>query len=397
MFIIFDFCFNFEFFKENPDGIEGTGAVPLGTRLFRERVELLSGVRKTSEVDEQGGLAKSLSALLYAEVSAMNPENFIVRTQLESVRKFQTQAKWKKLSDEDVIDLQNNVAGLPSELKHDDIKSRMFDLIALRMQLALLQGDKAGYEKNRKRVVEIASALEVKTNIPAVKEQLSYLADIQESVFWDGMNLNLLEEMRLRLRDLMPFLDKKERKIVYTDFKDEITGSGIMEPIAMPNMTSEQYRRKVESYLTDHLDQKVIKRLRRHESVTQIELAGLEQKLIEIGEDDGQDLLAGILERNESPSLAHLVLRMVGLDRKAAQKAFSEFLNDESLTAKQIRFVEMIIDQLTSRGTIEPDALYESPFIRLHSGGPEGLFGNRTKVVNAIFEALKKVEPRISD
>ncbi len=395
-FRIFDFCFNFEFFKENPNGIEGTGAVPLGTRLFLERVELLSGVRKTPEVDDLGGLAKGLSALLYAEVSAMNPENFIVRTQLESVRKFQTQTKWDKLSDEDVIDLQNNVAGLPSELKRDDIKSRMFDLIALRMQLALLLDDKAGYEKNRKRVVEIASALEVKTNIPAVKDQLSYLAAMQETVFWEGINLNLLEELRLRLRELVPFLDKQERKIVYTDFKDEITGSGIMEPIEMPNMTSQQYRRKVESYLTDHLDQKVIKRLRSHEPVTQTELAGLEQKLIEIGEVDGQDLLAGMLERSESLSLAHLVLRMVGLDRKAAQKAFSEFLNDESLTAKQIRFVEMIIDQLTSRGTIEPDALYESPFISLHGGGPEGLFGNRTKVVNAIFEALKNVEPRIS-
>ena len=104
-----------------------------------------------------------------------------------------------------------------------------------------------------------------------------------------------------------------------------------------------------------------------------------------------------MLKRSESPSLAHLVLRMVGLDRAAAQKAFSEFLNDESLTAKQIRFVEMIIDQLTSRGTIEPDALYETPFISLHSGGPDELFGNKTKVINAIFDALKKVEPRISD
>jgi len=162
-------------------------------------------------------------------------------------------------------------------------------------------------------------------------------------------------------------------------------------------MTSEQYRRKVESYLTDHLDQQVIKRLRNHEPVTQTELAGLEQKLIEIGEVDGEDLLAGMLKRSESPSLAHLVLRMVGLDRAAAQKAFSEFLSDESLTAKQIRFVEMIIDQLTSRGTIEPDALYETPFISLHSGGPDELFGNKTKVINAIFDALKKIEPRISD
>ena len=395
-FRIFDFCFNFEFFRENPNGIEGSSTVPLGTRLFRERVELLAGVRKAPDMDEEGGLARSLSTMLHGEVTAMNPKNFIVKSRLESVRKFQTHKKWDKLSEDDVIDLQNNVAGLPCELQQDDIQSRMFDLTALRMQLAFLGGDKAGYEKHRQRVMKIASALEEKSTIPAVREQLSYLAAMQDNVFWEGINLNLLEEMRLRLRNLVPFLDKKERKIVYTDLKDEITASGVIEPIAMPNMTSEQYRRKVQSYLTDHLDQEAIRRLRNHEPVTQTELAGLEQKLIEIGEVDGEKLLAGMLERSESPSLAHLVLRMVGLDRKAAQTAFSEFLNDESLTPKQIRFVEMIIDQLTSRGTVESAALYESPFISLHSGGPEALFGNKTQVVNAIFDALKKVEPRIN-
>jgi type I restriction enzyme R subunit len=33
-FRIFDFCFNYDFFRERPDGIETRGDVPLGTRLF---------------------------------------------------------------------------------------------------------------------------------------------------------------------------------------------------------------------------------------------------------------------------------------------------------------------------------------------------------------------------
>jgi type I restriction enzyme R subunit len=41
-FRVFDFCFNFDFFRENPRGIETGGIVPLGTRLFRSRVQLLS-------------------------------------------------------------------------------------------------------------------------------------------------------------------------------------------------------------------------------------------------------------------------------------------------------------------------------------------------------------------
>ena len=45
-FRVFDFCFNFDFFRENPEGIEGRGIVPLGTRLFRSRVQLLTHVRR---------------------------------------------------------------------------------------------------------------------------------------------------------------------------------------------------------------------------------------------------------------------------------------------------------------------------------------------------------------
>jgi type I restriction enzyme, R subunit len=45
-FRIFDFCFNFDFFRENPNGIEGGGGEALGTRLFKSRVQLLAPSRK---------------------------------------------------------------------------------------------------------------------------------------------------------------------------------------------------------------------------------------------------------------------------------------------------------------------------------------------------------------
>ena len=64
--------------------------------------------------------------------------------------------------------------------------------------------------------------LEEKTAIPAVKAQLEYLASMQVLGFWEGIDLNSIEELRQRLRGLVPFLDKKRRKVVYTDFQDEV-------------------------------------------------------------------------------------------------------------------------------------------------------------------------------
>ena len=57
-------------------------------------------------------------------------------------------------------------------------------------------------------------------------------------------------------------------------------------------------------------------------------------------------MFAGLLARSEAPSLAHFVRSLVGMDRVAAQEAFSGFLSDRSLTPPQIRFIEMVIDQL---------------------------------------------------
>ena len=80
------------------------------------------------------------------------------------------------------------------------------------------------------------------------------------------------------------------------------------------------------------------------------------------------------------------------MDRAAAQRAFSGFLSDQSLTPPQIRFVEMVIDQLTARGVMEASALYEPPFSNLHAGGPEALFGGKKNVTEGIFDTLKAVQ-----
>jgi type I restriction enzyme, R subunit len=394
-FRVFDFCFNFDFFNENPDGIEGSGGAPLGTRLFQTRVQLLGHLQGVGTLDPTGVLRKSLADLLHGEVAAMNRENFIVRMHLEPVERFQKRETWEQLSEADRDVLHKEVAGLPSEVATDDIESRLFDLLALRMQVAHAQGDANTFETGRQRVVEIAMLLEEKSAIPAVKAQLEYLARLQENAFWQDISLEELEDMRLRLRGLMPLLDKKKRKIVYTDFKDEILGVREEQVIDMPKMTGAQYEKKVQDYLKNHLEDEVIRRLRHNQPLSSADLERLEGILVQIGEGDGKELLTGLLERNQVPTLAYFVRTLVGLDRAAAQEAFSDYLSDRSLTPRQMRFVELVIDQLTTRGVIEASALYEPPFSDLHAGGPDELFVGHESVIEGIFEKLRAVKNNV--
>ena len=390
-FRVFDFCFNFDFFDEHPDGIEAKDAVPLGVRIFRARVRLLAHVRRELDLDPDARMADSLTGELHDEVAAMNRDNFIVRMHLEAVNRFREREAWEGLAGPDFEVLRSEVAGLPSAIEQDDVESRMFDLTALRMQLALAEGDETEFERHRRLVVEIAGMLEEKSAIPAVKAQLGYLAAVQETGFWDGMVLDGLEDLRLRLRGLVPFLDAKERKIVYSNFQDEIVSVRERPGLDMPKMTGAQYEKKVTDYLRNHLDHLVVRRLRTNQPLTAADLKGLESTLVEIGEEDGKTLFAGLLARTESPSLAHFVRSLVGLDRQAAQAAFSGFLADRSLTPPQIRFIEMVIDQLCARGVVEAKALYEPPFTSLHAEGPDALFGGKAEVIEGVFEALRRV------
>lgn len=394
-FRVFDFCFNFDFFRENPEGIEASGGIPLGTRLFRSRVQLLNHLQATPDLDPDNYLTPTLADVLQAEVSAMNPDNFIVRMHLASVETFKDRSAWNQLNDDARHTLLNEVAGLPTEQEPEQIESRLFDLTALRMQHAHIEADTGTFEQLRRRVVEIAMLLEEKATIPLVKTQLGYLQGLMETSFWEGIDVNMLEEMRLRLRELTPFLDKKRRPIVYTDFKDEVLGVREEAVFELPKMTGVQYAKKVEAYLKDHLNNIVIHRLRTNKPLTQTDLESLEATLTAIGHDEGEELLKGLLEQHQAPSLPHFIRSLVGMDNEAAKSAFSQYLSDRSLTPSQIRFVELIIEQLTARGVMDASALYEPPFSHLHSGGPDELFAGKDNVIDGIFETLKATEPRV--
>ena len=265
------------------------------------------------------------------------------------------------------------------------------------MQIALIEKDAGAFESTRKKVIEIAACLEEKDAIPAVKQQLEYLRAIQTTEFWECIDLAALEDLRIRLRGLVQFIDKSKRKIVYTHFEDEIVGVREDAAIYMPKMTGSQYAKKVEEYLRSHQDEIAIQRLRNNQPLTPTDLQSLEKTLLSIGEDEGQRLLTSMLHLHEVPTLAHLVRRIVGMDRSAAKAAFATFLADRSLSAHQMRFVELVIDQLTVRGFMEPAALYEAPFSSIHAGGPEGLFAGKPNIIDGLFHTLEETLPRVME
>jgi type I restriction enzyme, R subunit len=61
-------------------------------------------------------------------------------------------------------------------------------------------------------------------------------------------------------------------------------------------------------------------------------------------------------------------------------------------TANQIRFINEIIDELTSRGAMDPARLYDPPFSDLAPTGPEGLFSDAE--AEQLFDLLRLINDR---
>ncbi len=56
--------------------------------------------------------------------------------------------------------------------------------------------------------------------------------------------------------------------------------------------------------------------------------------------------------REEAQGLGLFIRSLVGLDRAAATEAFADFLGDTEFSATQIRFIQLIVEQLTANGVM---------------------------------------------
>ncbi|MDX1743527.1 MAG: DEAD/DEAH box helicase family protein, partial [Ruegeria sp.] len=218
-FLIFDFCQNLEFFRENPDARNAGAARPIGERLFATRVELIGDLQEQEE--DHSELLASLKGRLHDEVLGMNLENFMVRDKRRAVEQFKDKTNWETLDLDAQIALTDEIAGLPSAYEDDHLPAKQFDLLALNAQLLLLRGD-AGFARLQVRMVKFASALEGLSNVPTVARQMELILEMQTDSFWTDITVEILEDVRRRLRTLADLIQAEERKVVITDFEDEL-------------------------------------------------------------------------------------------------------------------------------------------------------------------------------
>ncbi|HPA95284.1 MAG: DEAD/DEAH box helicase family protein [Acidobacteria bacterium] len=403
-FYLFDYCQNLEYFSQDIPGTDGYAAESLAKRLFDARLELIVELDRCAEQPRdrrppeqaashgdpvnESEVRRAVAELLQREVAAMKVDNFIVRPHRRLVEMYADLGAWTALTTDAIAELSQEVAGLPTGLAPESEEARFFDLIVLKLQLAILRSEPTFGLQARLR--EIAGLLAEKDAIPSVREQMALIQDVLTDEWWQDVTVPMLESMRRRLRGLVHLIDKRRRRPVYTDFEDSIgqethftlSGSAV-------GIDQTRFIAKARAFLQKHLDHLAVAKLRLNRPLTSSDLSELERLLGESGVGEPEDIRRAA---EDAQGLGLFVRSLVGMDRVAAKQALASFTEGKTLTANQLEFVNLIVEHLTEHGVVEAARLYESPFTDLAPHGPDDLFASSEldelmRVLNAVRAA----------
>lgn len=355
-FLIFDYCGNFEFFREHKEGYESRDTKTLSENIFGKQIRLIMALQESAFAgDDYQAWRSEIAGACQDRILELRPDLITVKLRMEYVEKYRKPEAFVFISESDRGELLSQLAPLVY-LKDTDEFAKRFDNFMYGLMLAHAEQMPA-FRYARKQLCEMASLLEQKISIPQVREKLPLIREIQCDAFWKANDLLLLEKVRRELRELIKFLEESgdREKHIVTRLTDPVIDrkEGALLDAAYD---FEDYRAKVNRYVNENGDTLAIHKLTHNIPLTDGDYQELERVLTsELGSRQDYER-----EFGDTP-FGLLIRRIAKLDHDAAMQAFSAFINDESLNQKQIAFVRKIINHIERNGYMENVSLLTKP------------------------------------
>lgn len=350
-FRIFDFCGNFAFFrlskgKPTPNGL------PLQGAIFGLKAQIAWKLQDLDyQTEELITFRRRLVEEMAAKVRELNRDNFAVKQHLRFVEQYKDERTYDILTEEKLNQLRAELTPLilPDE---DEASAVRFDALLYGIELAYL-ADKT-YTRAKKDLVKRVAGIAGVANIPEIAAQSELIENILHGTYLDRAGIHEFEYIRQNLRDLMKYIPRGSA-VYTTNFTDEILSTEWTEA-DLENDDLKNYKAKAEFYIRKNQDAPAIAKLRSNLPLGESDVQELEQILwSEVGTKEDYEA-----EYGQKP-LGELVREIVGLDMNAAKAAFSRYLNDTNLDARQIYFVNQIVEYIVHNGMLRDLRVLQGP------------------------------------
>ena len=350
-FRIFDFCGNFAFFrlskgKPTPNGL------PLQGAIFGLKAQIAWKLQDLDyQTEELITFRRRLVEEMAAKVRELNRDNFAVKQHLRFVEQYNDERTYDILTEEKINQLRAELTPLilPDE---DEASAVRFDALLYGIELAYL-ADKT-YTRAKKDLVKRVAGIAGVANIPEIAAQSELIENILHGTYLERAGIHEFEYIRQNLRDLMKYIPRGSA-VYTTNFTDEILSTEWTEA-DLENDDLKNYKAKAEFYIRKNQDAPAIAKLRGNLPLGEADVQELEQILwSEVGTKEDYEA-----EYGQKP-LGELVREIVGLDMNAAKAAFSRYLNDTNLDARQIYFVNQIVEYIVHNGMLRDLRVLQGP------------------------------------
>ena len=381
-FLIFDYGGNFERFTNGAPIVNPPLMKSLTERIFATKSKIVKELQNLKyQEDAYKELRSDFVGELLNEIRVLNTKSFRVRKHIESVVKYKKIESWTSLNNEDISLLEDEVAPLIIPSKDHELTQR-FDVYVLSLGLAILEG---GTNTGLIRIIrESCQELAKHGSIPAVAQERNLIIDVGGEEYWKDINLVKLEDMRLRIRDLLPIIEGGPKSKYFVDFEDTILSIEEHGTEFFANDLS-SYKEKVENYIKLSVkDDKVLQKIYRNEKLSHDDIASIEKIL-------WQDL--GTREDYEKEfgdmKILRLIRKINGLDEEAVRQAFADFHKSTNLNYIQSRFLSTVMDYIMKNGYLDLRDFQNEPFKSL--GSISKIFDENRNDLNSILNIIKEI------
>ena len=361
-FLILDFCRNFSYFemKDSFDEDNTKLGKSLSSRIFENKIKMIYKLQNLEyQMDEKyKKLWENLVNEVYTLISGLNEENISVRTKISYVKKYKNIDTIKNLEEKDVDEITKNLSSLPFPIHEKNEIEKKFENLILKTQLKLFDNKKIENEKIE--ISDIVKGLAKKGNIKEIQKKSEYIMKIiKDENYLKNIDILELKNLEDIIEPLTIFLDNNGKHLNYIvgDFEDTYISTEVKDI----NVFASAYinsKEKFQKYLDKNKSLLSIKKLRNNIELDEDDLKELKKVLysneevnLEVLKNENNSEIEKISSLyGENESFGIFIRSLIGLDREAINKEFSEFLNKEKFNSNQIELINLIIENIVKYG-----------------------------------------------